>query len=142
MLHSPSSEILAKQAIAPQAVGTGATVEGNYIDCLGYEAALVIVEAGAISSGANISVTVKLQEDADGSGAGTDITGATTGAIVNAGENEPYMFDINLSEFARYLRPVATGGSSGGGLVGVTFLPMRGRHLPPTQDNTVIRVGY
>lgn len=142
MLHSPSSEILAKQGIAPQAVGTGATVEGNYIDCLGYESAQVIVEAGAINAGANIGVTVKLQEDEDGTGSGTDITGATTGEIANAGQNEPYVFDINLSEFERYLRPVAIGGSSGGGLVGVTFLLMRGRHLPPTQVNTVVRVGY
>jgi len=143
-MHTPSENALAKQGIAPQAVGTGATVTGNAIDTLGYEAALFVIEAGAISSGANISVTVKLQESSDngGSDAYADISGATTGAIVNAGQNEPYLIEVNLSEQERYLKPIATGGSSGGGLASVTCILLRGRHNPPTQDNTVVQVGF
>jgi acetyl esterase/lipase len=49
---------------------------------------------------------------------------------------------VNLSEQERYLKPIATGGSSGGGLASVTCILLRGRHNPPTQDNTVVQVGF
>lgn len=143
-LHTPSQHVLVKQGIAPQAVGTGATVTGNAIDTMGYETALFVVEAGAIADSADVSVSVKLQQSSDNavSDAYADITDATTGAIVNAGQNEPYLIEVNLSEQERYLKPIATGGSSGGGLASVTCILMRGRHLPPTQDNTVVQIGF
>lgn len=144
-IHTPSSSYLVKQAVAPQSAGTGAdSVTGTGIDCLGYEVALFVIEAGAIASAANTSVAVRLQESSDNGVTDTfaDLTGATTGTIVNAGENEPYIIEVNLSETERYLRAMVTGGSSAGGLVGVTCILMQGRHLPPTQDNTVVRYGF
>ena len=144
MYGNLSDTQLVKQGIAPQAVAAGATVQGGGIDCLGYETQQVVVEMGAIVSGANKTVTVKLQESSDNNvaDAWADVASATTGAIANAGQNEPYIVDVNLSEVERYLQAVATGGSSDGGLVSATFVLAKGREAPPTQVNTVVRIGY
>ncbi len=143
-VHTPSDSVLTKQALAPQDIGTGATVNGTGVDCLGHEVAVLEVNAGAIDSGANKSVTVKLQESSDDgdSDAYADVTDATTGAIDNDGQNEPYLIEVNLSERERYLRAVATGGSADGGLVGAVLNLYRSRHNPPTQDNTVVQIGF
>lgn len=141
MIHTPSDNILVKQSIAPQAIASGA-VNGAGVDCAGYETALVEAQIGAIVNAANKTLTIKLQESSDdgSSDAYADITSATTAAIANAGQNKPYLFDVNLSERKRYLRAVATAGSADGGLVSVAFLLMAGRHLPPTQEKTVIQI--
>src|SRR5512139_3056258 len=142
MNPNTSDNVLVKKSIAPQAVGSGATVNGTGVDCAGYETLLVDVELGAIVDSANVTLTVKLQESSDDGSVDTyaDITSATTGAIANAGQNEPYVFDVNLSEHERYIRAVVTGGASGGGLVSASFHLGGGRHRPPTQVNTVISV--
>jgi hypothetical protein len=142
MNHYTSDNVLVKKSLAPQAVTTGATVNGTGVDCAGYESLMVDVELGAIVDSANVSVLVKLQQSSDDGSVDTyaDITGATTGAVLNAGANEPYVFDVNLSECERYIRAVAIGGASGGGLVSAAFHLSGGRHLPPTQVNTVISV--
>ena len=143
-IRTPSDHILNKQSLAPQAIGTGATVNGTGVDTEGFEAGRLEVQAGAVVAGANQSVTVKIQQSSDDAASDpyADIALATTGAILNAGENEPYLIDINLSETERYLRAVATGGSSAGGLVSAAFNLMTARHSPPTQDNTVVETGY
>lgn len=137
-----TDNVLVKQSIAPQAVGAGATVNGTGIDCAGYETLIVDVELGAIADASNKTVTVKLQESSDNGSVDTfaDITLATTGAVLTAGHNKPYLFDVNLSEHERYIRAVATGGAGDGGLVAVSFHLGGGRHLPPTQVNTVVSV--
>lgn len=139
-----SDHVLVKQSIAPQAVGTGATVTGTAVDCMGYETLLADVELGAIVDTTNISVTVKLQQSSDNGVADdfADITSATTGAVLNAGQNEPYLLDVNLSECERYIRAVATGGAAGGGLAAVSFHLSQKRHNPPTQVNTVVKIGH
>jgi hypothetical protein len=144
MNGTQSDHVLVKQSIAPQAVGSGASATGTAVDCMGYETLLVDVELGAIVDSADVSVTVKLQQSSDNgvADAFADITSATTGAVANAGQNEPYLFDVNLSECKRYIRAVATGGSSGGGLVGVSFHLSQKRHNPPTQVNTVTKIGH
>lgn len=142
MNHTPSQNSLIKQSIAPQAVTGAATVNGTGVDCAGYENALVAIQVGAIVSAANKSLTIKLQESSDNGSVDTfaDVTGATTAAIVTAGHNKPYLFDVNLSERERYLRAVVVAGSADGGLVSVAIHLSNGRHLPPTQDNTVVQV--
>lgn len=136
-IHTPSDHILVKQGIAPQTVGDD--VEGNGIDCQGYETLLVIIEAGDMGTG---TTTVKLQQSSDDAAADpyADITDATQD-MVAAGENEPYLIEVNLSERERYIRAFASE-TNADGLVSVTFCLMTGRHLPPTQDNTVIQIGY
>lgn len=143
-IRTPSDHVLNKLSLAPQAVGAGATVNGTGVDKRGWETAQAAIDIGAVVDAANTSVTVKLQESSDDgvSDAYADVSGATTGAVLNAGQNEPYTFDINLSDRERYLRLVATGGSVGGGLVSGEIVLMDGRTLPPTQDNTPVQVGY
>jgi len=136
-IRTPSDHFLVKQGIAPQTI-TDAT-NGNRIDCLGYETLLVIVEMGNMGTSTD---TVKLQESSDDGDADTyaDITDATVSADED-GENEPYLIEVNLSERERYIRAVASE-TVADGLLGVTFVLMNGRHLPPTQDNTVVQIGY
>lgn len=140
MNHTLSENTLVKQSIAPQAVAGAATVNGTGIDCQGFESLLVDIQIGAIADAAGKSLTVKLQESYDDgvADAYADITDATTGAILTAGDGEPYLIDVNLSERARYIRAVAVAGADDGGLVSASFHLARGRHLPPTQDNTVV----
>jgi fluoride ion exporter CrcB/FEX len=103
---------------------------------MSYESMLVIANAGAVGT----SIAVKLQESSDDGDADAyaDITGATTGAVTTA--NTVYLIDVNLSEYERYIRAVAT--AVGVVLVGVVFVLGSGRHLPPGQDQTVVQSGY
>jgi hypothetical protein len=133
------------QALAPQAVSTGAdVVTGSGVDCEGWEGLLAICEFGAIVDTANISLNAILQESSDDGSADAyaDIANAATGVKLNAGENEVYLIELNLSEIERYVRVTIDGGSAGGGLVEITFVLFRGRRGPPTQENTVVQVGF
>ena len=137
MTHNLSDNVLTKQVIAPQAVAAGASVNGTGVDTTGYEYLQANIQIGAIVAAANKTVTVKLEESANNS-TWADIASMATGAIANAGQNASYLIDLNLSERKRYVRATATGGSADGGLVGVSFNLSTGRHLPPTQEKTVI----
>jgi hypothetical protein len=139
MMHTVSDNLLVKQNIAPQDIASGASVEGTGQDCAGYEQLLAVIEVGLATTG---NITVKLQESSDNgvADAFADITSATTGAVGTTGDNEPYLIDVNLSEHERYIRAVATAAGGGDVVVGATFVLARGRHLPPTQDNTVVKV--
>jgi len=131
--------MLIKQDIDPQSIASGATVNGDGQDVAGYEQLLAVVNVGLATTG---NVTIKLQESSDNGveDAYADITSATTGAVGPTGDEEPYLIDVNLSERERYMRAVATVAGGGTVLTGVTFVLARGRHLPPTQDNTVVKV--
>lgn len=146
MLHTPTSQFLVKQAINPQDASTGDdAITGTGVDCLGYEVALFVLGVGAVAANAGTkSVSFQIQESSDDGDSDTyaDLTDATTGAVANAGQNEPYLIEVNLSEVERYLRVIVDGGSGDGGLVSGHVLLMQSRHQPPTQDNTVVRYGF
>lgn len=142
MYQNPSDTQLVKLSLSPQAVGGSATVNGTGVDCLAYEALQVVVAIGDVAAG---TLTVKLQESSDDAVADAyaDITDATTGAVAGSGDDEIYLIDVNLSERERYIRAVVTdAGGGGANYVSVTFNLARGRHAPPTQENTVVRIGY
>jgi hypothetical protein len=132
------------QAIAPQSVGSGATVTGTGQSCLGFESLLAVIDIGAIADTLNHSLTVKLQESSDDgdSDAYTDITSATTGAVDNDGQNEVYLIELNLSERERYIRAVVTGGSAGGGVVAVDFHLGNPRSAPVSLENAITKIGF
>lgn len=136
-IRTPSDHFLVKQGIPPQTIADD--TEGNGIDCVGYETLLVIVEMGDMGTSTD---TVKLQQSSDDAAADpyADIADATVSAAA-AGENEPYLIELNLSERERYIRAFASE-TVADGLLGVTFILMNGRHLPPTQENTVVQIGY
>lgn len=142
-IHTPSDNILVKQALAPQAVGTGDdAVTGTGVNCQGHEVALFEVNVGAVVDDDNITVAIQLQESESLSTGYTDIEDATTGAVAYADQNEIHLIEVNLSEYSQYIRVIADGGSAGGGVAGVVVNLMRSRHLPPSQDNTVVQIGF
>lgn len=141
--HTMSDNVLLYQAIAPQAAGSGAdAVTGTGKSGIGWEGLLAIVEMGAIVDSGNVSLTALLEQSASLSTGYTDITDATTGAIDVDGENEVYLIEVNLSEHSEYIRCSIDGGSSGGGLIAVTFAFFRGRLAVPSQENTVVQIGF
>jgi hypothetical protein len=143
--HTLSDHVKVATTLAPQDLsGAAATKAGDGVDCQGFEGAVLAIEIGAITDAANNSITVKVQESSDNgvSDSYADVSGAATSAILNAGQNEVYLIELNLSERERYLRAYATAGSADGGLLSATFLLFRGRHGPPTQENTVTQVGF
>lgn len=143
--HTLSDLNLYSQHIAPQAVATGAdVVSGTGVDITGWEGAIFKCHTGAIVDAANTSVAFILQESSDNGVVDTwaDVTGITTGAILNAGENEVYLIEVNLSEMERYIRITVDGGSVGGGLVAVECELYRGRRAIPTQQNTVLQARF
>jgi len=141
MYGNLSDTQLVKQTIAPQSIASGAAVDGTGVDCAGYETLLAVIEVGLATTG---NITVKLQESSDNAGSDpyADITSATTPAVSDTGDNEPYLIDVNLSERERYIRAVATAAGGGTVVCGATLILAKGRHAPPTQDNTVVRIGY
>jgi hypothetical protein len=141
MYGNLSDTQLVKLSIVPQSIASGATVNGTGVDCAGYETLLVDIEIGLATTG---NVTVKLQESSDDGSVDTyaDIALATTAAIDSTGDNEPYLIDVNLSERERYIRAVATVAGGGTVVCGVSAHLAKGRHAPPTQDNTVVKIGY
>jgi hypothetical protein len=142
MYGNLSDSHLVKGSLWPQAVTQDDDTNGDGVDCLGYETLLAVVAAGDIAAG---TVTVKLQESSDdgSTDAYADIASATTGAIAAAGDDEVYLIDVNLSERERYIRAVATdAGGGGANEVAAVFVLSKGRHLPPTQENTVVKIGY
>lgn len=143
-IHTLTDHVRPYLAVPPQAVVSSGFYTGSGIDCWSWEGALLIVELGAIVDTANISLNVKLQESSDDGVADdyADVTDAETGATLNAGQNEVYLIELNMSERERYLRAIVEGGSVGGGLVSATLVPYRGRHLPPTQQNTVVQIEF
>jgi hypothetical protein len=133
-----SQHILVEQDIAPQQINTGNSVNGGGVDCSGYENLMAAVSVGVVDTG-NITVILQESDDDGVADAYAAITDATTGAIAAAGENEMYLIDANLSEHKRWVRARATAAGGGFALVGVN-LELHGRRLPPTQENTVVRV--
>lgn len=104
---------------------------------------MAIVEMGVITDSAGYDLNLKIQECATDTDANyVDVTDAETGAIDADTDLETYLIELNMSERLRWLRAVVEVGTAGGGLIGATLVPFRGRHLPPTQQNTVIQIEF
>ncbi len=97
-------DLKAAQTIRPQSIGTG-TLNGLAVDTLGYDEAIVVLDAGAASTG---SLDAKVQESADGSTGWVDIAGAAFAQVTSANHNAIYVGTIRRGgSRLRYLRGVA-----------------------------------
>jgi hypothetical protein len=118
-------------AIKPASYNAG-PVNGVAVDRLGFEEALVVVNAG--TNGTNGTVDVKVQEsDASGSGF-EDIAGAVFTQITEANDETIYVGRLNLIGRKRYLRLVATVGTAAC-VFGAEVLLGAARELPAAQVN-------
>lgn len=125
----------AMYSLLPQSLSTGAN-NGTGVDCQGFEEALVVVEAGAVTSGG--SHAFKVQESSDDGVADTyaDVSGATFTAITTANDNAVYVGRVNLKGRERYLRVVDTG-TTQAMLGSALFVLLAAKQLPVSQTNTV-----
>ena len=111
-MHSVYDNIAVSKSIAPQGDTGGSAVDGSSVDTIGYESALLVFEAGAISgSPSATAIAVKLQESADGStkwGDALDNTGvAIGGSLTTSGVLLARIEGLGQNR-KRYLRVVET----------------------------------
>jgi hypothetical protein len=117
-MHSIYDDVAVSKSIAPQSDSGGSPVDGSAVDTIGYETAMIVFEAGAISGAPSAtSIAVKLQESADGStnwGDALDNTGvAIGGTLTAAGVLLARIEGLGLNR-KRYLRAVETTTFTGG----------------------------
>ncbi len=117
-MHSIYDNVAVSKSIAPQSDTGGSAVDGSAVDTIGYETAMIVFEAGAISGAPSAtSIAVKLQESADGStnwGDALDNTGTVIGGTITAaGVLLARIEGLGLNR-KRYLRAVETTAFTGG----------------------------
>ncbi len=105
MLRAIHQALAVRIGILADAHATG-TVNGPTVDARAYDEALLVINMG--DEGAAGTLVVKVQEGdaSDGSDA-TDIAGATTATLADAGKNKHYAIRIRAENAKRYLRAVA-----------------------------------
>lgn len=129
-------EIKAIHSLLPQSLQVGAN-NGAGIDCRGFDEALIVVAAGAVTgSGSHV---FKVQESGDNAVADAyaDVASAAFTAITADNDNTVYVGRVNLRERQRYLRVVDTGGVAV--MEGAALIVLLGsRTLPVSQVNTAV----
>lgn len=129
--------IAVRQMLEPASYGAAAEAFTSYQDCSGYSELLVVVSVGIIT--ATGDVAIQLEEDADGTGNGTDISGAlfpdTT--LVVATDQTVYVGRINLDNRERYIR-AGYDVDDDAAIFGITFLLVNPKYGPATQTNALV----
>lgn len=114
MGYDLAESIKTVEAIAPQtASGEAAAIYGPWIDRLGYEGAVIAVQAGTSSgSPSNVGVVFKMQQKS-GEVDSADVADMT---VTISGETTPLAkeLDYDLKSSQRYIRTVATPHFTGG----------------------------
>ncbi len=115
-MRSVYDSIKAVQSIRPVTQAAG-TVNGNAIDCLGYNSVMLSFEEGAITgTPATAAVDCKVQDSADGSTGWNDVSGASITQQTSTTGNKSAQIrveGVNLNT-KRYLRAVVTVAFTGG----------------------------
>lgn len=140
MIHTPSDSLKVKAAVTSQALASGAT-NGAIIDAAGFERALLVVNVGDMT-GTSPTLDVKVQDGAASNlSDAADVSGAALTQIDGTHDQAVYLLDLNLAKRKRYIRAVFTvgGTSTPTAPAGASWILVDGRHLPVTQDNTVIQ---
>lgn len=105
MTHDVEAYIKVSGEIAPQSLSGTTAVNGDSVDRLGYNSLVLFAQVGdATGSPSAFTATVKLQESDDDS-TFTDISGAT---FVLDADGESGQYNLDLAEYGRYIRAVAT----------------------------------
>lgn len=112
-VHTPSQNVKVTSSLSPKS--RTASADGAYVDTRGFSSALVIFDIGTHDrTTADETFKFTVEEDADGSGAGTLITGLDTtalGAVVpDATAGDRYIMNVDLTKGGRlrYIRGVVT----------------------------------
>ena len=133
--------------LVPQTLTTSAVTPGvSYVDCQGYDEAMVIVSFGAMSGTWGTPIAVQVVEGATTTPV-TAISGAvlqySTGTTAYAGtdDNKTFTGRLDLRKRLRYLAVTVatpTAGSSPSAVVSVLIVLMCPNVAPVTQEQTLI----
>lgn len=114
-------------ALAPISVAGGATATANPVDCRGFRAAALLIQAGVVP--ATGVATLKWQESDDNS-TYTDIPGAAHTALVDANDNVIVSTFVSLLGRKRYMKPVVTNGATNATVMAATAILYRAEETP------------
>lgn len=132
------ADVLITQAITATngAAGTSA-INGAIIDMSGYEGVLVIVNTGAITSGAVTSI--KMQQDtASAMGGAADLLG-TSQTIADTDDEDTFVIDLFKPQ-ERYVRLVVSRATQNAVISAATYIRYGARTKPVTSASATINV--
>ena len=126
--HNITRTLAADVAVAPAAAGTTA-VNGNVIDCNGFESVAFVVQFGAITAGAVTAVKVQQGDAADGSDM-ADVPGATVDVLEASSNKGVFSAEVHRPR-KRYLRVVVARATQNSVVAGGFALLGRAGAQPP-----------
>lgn len=123
------------QALEAKAYSAAST-DSAVIDVLGFDEALVILNAGVAAAAAEADVTIREGDESDGSDDAA-IAGAAFAQITVANDQTVYVGRLDLSKRKRYFTIRNVGDGANAVTLGVTVVLMRAKYPPATQVETV-----
>jgi len=118
-IHNIGALLTVEAAAGGRAVagGTGdaTEVDGQYVDRLGHQSAVLVISGTAtLAQAATLTIAANAQDDADGAGAGTDYgdayaaTTVATGGTGGSTEHFEVRLNFDLAAARRYIRAQIT----------------------------------
>jgi len=125
----------AVQSVKAQSSAAG-TVEGDGVDCKGYDQALVILDCGTV--GVNTTLDVKIQESGDDGDADAyaDVTGAAFTQVDPDNDDAVYIGRLRTGSRERYLRAYGTIAGDNAALFSVPIVLAEAKY-PPQSDQAL-----
>lgn len=132
------ADVLVSQAITATAGAAGtADINGATLDMANYEGVMVIVNTGAITSGAVTSI--KMQQDTDSAmGTAADLLG-TAQTIADTDDEDTFVIDL-FKPRERYVRLVVDRGTQNCVISAATYIRYGARTKPVTSASATINV--
>lgn len=135
----PVTKTAATACATNTVTGAGGNTNGG-IDTKGYRRLIAVFQAGAMAASATCAF--KLQESSDEAAADAyaDITGAAITSFADTDDNYCAVVEINLDSRERYIKAVATPGTTDSTAVSVLFILTDPIVVPVTQVKTAVVV--
>lgn len=139
MQNTAHEELKIVTGITPRNLSAASAVT-SYIDTLGFNELLAILEAGSAATGGALSALLQGATTLALASAGTftTITGALFTRVTPSNHKKTFVGRMSLQNCPRYVRGKLIGtGATAKTIVGMSIILSRARTLPVTQENTV-----
>lgn len=132
---TPHESLKAIGQVAPQSVAAaGTAVSASAVDISGFEEILAVLNIGAYTGGVT-SVTVEVEDSADGSSYAA-VTGASSTTTLTTA-SKVHVGRVRRSRLRQYARMKITVNGGTSAIVGGTLFGASPRNQPVTQDNAL-----
>lgn len=123
------------QSLKPQS-SSSASNDGTVVDAQGFDEALVIANFGAATGAASTVMSVRESDNSDGSSSAA-VASASFVAVTSANHNTEFVGRLSLAPRKRYLFTRAVGDGANVQLYSTTFVLLRKKYPPATQENAL-----